>query len=128
MHGVPENYMAKSSRVYLPVLPRIHEINRRQQLIQPLDHIAGNVQANGAALMGLQRLHIPDGLRVVERGEAVRRIRDGDVMRVICRDEEEYTRIRPTLVQLARAVQITRPIPHRDRPLAGMTPAAADVL
>ena len=78
----------------------VNRLQRRNHLIRP----AVNVQPQRPPLVRLQGFEVAQGLRVLQRAEAVCRTGNVEIERVIIGELEEHAVVRPAFVQLAGAV------------------------
>src|ERR1700722_9323905 len=72
--------------------------------------VSGQMHANHAPAMRLERLEIAKVLRLVELRKIVRRTGDGNRFAMVLRDLQEHSRVRTALVQLPGRMQASRAI------------------
>ena len=83
--------------------------------LEPTFDVTAEMDANHTSLFVNQCEVIAQGLGALQRGEPIGFTRNRNVLGYISREHDEDTGVRPTLVELARGMQVPRPISERSR-------------
>src|SRR5438093_1379719 len=99
-----------------PRLPK-HLLHRRLQFLQSRHHVRAEVHADRAAVALSQAEEVAECLCRLEHPERVGLAGDRQILRIVGRDLNEDSRVRPTLVQLPGGMEKARTIAERRRHL-----------
>jgi hypothetical protein len=94
------------------ILPPAELLQILSDPFEPSFDIAAEVNADYASLFVAERQEIAECLGALEHSEPIRLTRNRDVLGCISREHDEHARVRSTLMELARGMQVTQPVPE----------------